>query len=181
MLDDTAGEEARLYELALLYPASLSQKEEQELLHSITALLEEAEGTLVERDLWGARGLAYPIRGHREGKFLILHCSLAPSRLREVDRQLRILKGVLRHLVLTVHSAGPMVKFSERYDRWLKEEETKEQTQKAEREEHVRRQFAERARRQVQRPQPPAERTEVREEQITEQIQKIIADEDITV
>lgn len=180
-LDDTAEEEARLYELALLYPASLLQKEEQELLHSITALLEEAEGKLVERDSWGTRGLAYPIHGHREGKFLILYCSLVPSRLREIDRQLRIMKGVLRHLVLTVRSAGPMVKFSERYDRWLKEEEAKEQTQKAEREEHVRRQFAERARRQVQRSQQKEERTEVREEQITEQIQKIITDKDIDV
>lgn len=180
-LDDTAEEEARLYELALLYPASLSQKEEQELLHSITTLLEEAEGKLVERDLWGTRGLAYPIHGHREGKFLILHCSLAPSRLREIDRQLRIIKGVLRHLVLTVHGAGPMVKFSERYDRWLKEEETKGQTQKTEREEHVRRQFAERALRQANRPQKKAEHTEVKEEQITEQIQKIITDKDIDV
>lgn len=181
VLDDTAEEEARLYELAFLFPASLTQKEEQELLSSITALLEEAEGKIVERDLWSARGLAYPIRGHREGKFLVLHCTLVPSRLREIDRQLRIMKGVLRHLVLAVSGTGPMVKFSERYDRWLKEEETKEQTQKAEREEHVRRQFAERARRQAQRPQQKAERTEVQEEQITEQIQKIISDEDLTI
>lgn len=181
VLDDAVEEETRLYELAFLYPASLSQKEEQEFLTGVTALLEEAEGKIVERDLWSPRGLAYPIRGHREGKFLVLHCSLVPSRLREIDRQLRIMKGVLRHLVLTVHGAGPMVKFSDRYDRWLKEEETKEQTQKAEREEHVRQKFAERARRQVQRPQQKAERTEVREEQITEQIQKIISDEDITV
>lgn len=181
MLDDTAEEEARLYELTLLFPASLPQKEEQEFFGSITALLEETGGKIAERDLWSARGLAYSIRGHREGKFLVLHCSLSPSRLREIDRQLRIMKGVLRHLVLAVRGAGPMVKFSERYDHWLKEEETKEQTQKAVREEHVRRQFAERARRQAQRPQQKAERTEVREEQITEQIQKIISDEDLTI
>lgn len=179
--EDTAEEEARLYEFAILYPSSLSQKEEQEVLHNVVALLEEAGGKTVDRDVWGTRGLAYPIRGHREGKFLILHCTIHPVRVREIDQQLRIMKGVLRHLVLTVHSTGPMVKFSERYDRWLKEEETKGQTQKTEREEHVRRQFAERARRQVHRPQKTTERTEVKEEQITEQIEKIITDKDIDV
>ena len=181
LLEDTAEEEARLYEFAILYPSSLSQKEEQEFLHNITALFEEAGGKPVERDVWGARGLAYPIRGHREGKFLILHYTIDPARVRNIDQQLRIMKGVLRHLVLTVRSAGPIVKFSSRYDLWLKEEATKEQTQKTEKEEHVRRQFTERARRQAQRPQKKAEHTEVKEEQITEQIQKIIADKDIDV
>lgn len=181
VLDDTAEEEARLYELTLLFPASLPQKEEQEFLHSITTLLEEAEGKITERDLWSARGLAYPIRGHREGKFLVLRCALSPSRLRETDRQLRITKGILRHLVLTVCSDKPMVKFSNRYDHWLKEEATKEQTQKAEREERVRQKFAERARRHVQRPPQKTEHAEVREEQIAEQIQKIVSDEDLTM
>lgn len=179
--EDLAEEEARLYEFAVLYPASLSQKEEQGVVRGITTLLEEAGGKLVERDMWSTRGLAYPIHGHREGKFLILHYTIDPVRVREVDQQLRIMKGVLRHLILTVRGVGPMVKFSERYDRWLKEEETKEQTQKTEREEHVRRQIAERARRQAYRPTKKAERTEVKEEQITEQIQKIITDKDIDV
>lgn len=184
--EDTAEEEARLYEFAVLYSASLSQKEEQEVLRNVAALLEEAGGVLVERDVWGARGLAYPIHGHREGKFLVLHCRINPARVRDIDQQLRIMKGVLRHLVLIVHSTKPMVKFSERYDQWLKEEETKEQTQKTEREEQVRRQFAERARRQVSRPQQQpesvsGERAAVTEEQITEQIEKIITDKDIDV
>ncbi|MBI2117744.1 30S ribosomal protein S6 [Candidatus Peregrinibacteria bacterium] len=181
LLEDAAEQEARLYEFAILYPSSLSQKEEQGFLHGVTALLEEAGGKPVERDMWGTRGLAYPIRGHREGKFLILHYTIDPARVRDIDQQLRIMKGVLRHLVLTVRSAGPIVKFSARYDLWLKEEETKEQTQKTEKEEHVRRQLAERARRQAQRPQKKAEHAEVKEEQITEQIQKIITDEDIDV
>lgn len=180
--EDTIEEkEGRLYEFAVLYPSSLPQKEEQELLRSIDTLLEEAGGKLVERDAWGSRGLAYPIRGYREGKFLILHASVDPARVREIDQQLRIMKGVLRHLVLTVRSTGPIVKFSERYDLWLKEEETKVQTQKKEREERARRQFVESARRQAQRPQQKVERTEVKEEQITEQIEKIISDKDIDV
>ena len=179
LVEDAAKEEARLYEFAILYPSSLSQKEEQEVLRDITTLLEEAGGKVVERDMWGARGLAYPIHGHREGKFLILHSTIDPVRIRDVDQQLRIMKGVLRHLVLA--STGPIVKFSQRYDLWLKEEETKEQTQKTEREEHVRQQFAERARRQVHHPQKKAEHTEVKGEQITEQIQRIITDKDIDV
>lgn len=185
-LEDTAEEEARLYEFAILYPSSLSQKEEQGVVRDITALLEEAGGKPVERDMWGTRGLAYPIRGHREGKFLILHYTINPAHVREIDQQLRIMKGVLRHLVLTVQGTGPVVKFSERHDQWLKEQETKDQTQKTEREEQVRRQFAERARRQANRPQKKVEqreeeRTEVKAEQITEQIQKIITDKDIDV
>ncbi|OGJ56859.1 30S ribosomal protein S6 [Candidatus Peribacteria bacterium RIFCSPLOWO2_12_FULL_55_15] len=181
LLEEAAEEEARLYEFAILYPSSLSQKEEQEVLRDVTTLIEEAGGKFRERDVWSTRGLAYPICGHREGKFLILHYTIDPARVREVDQQLRIMKGVLRHLVLMVRSAEPMVKFSERYDLWLKEEDTKDRTQKTEREEHVRRQIADRARRQANRPQKKIEHTEVKEEQITEQIQKIITDKDIDV
>lgn len=179
--DDAAENEARLYEFAILCPSSLPQKEEQELLHSIDALFEEVGGKIVARDAWGSRGLAYPIRGHREGKFLVLHATMDPECVREIDRQLRITKGVLRHLVLTVRSTGPMVKFSERYDLWLKEEEAKTQMQKKEREEHIQRKFVESARRQTQRPQPKVERTEVKEEQIAQQIEKIVSDKDLDV
>lgn len=180
--EDTIEEkEVRLYEFAILYPSSLPQKEEQEMFRSIDALLEEAGGKLVERDTWGSRGLAYPIRGHREGKFLILHATVDPARVREIDQQLRIMKGILRHLVLTVRITGPIVKFSERYDLWLKEEETKVQRQKKEREEHAHRQFVESARRQVQRPRQKTEYVEVKEKQITEQLEKIISDKDIDV
>lgn len=72
-----------------------------------------------------------------------------------------------------------MVKFSERYDLWLKEEEAKTQVQKKEREEHIQRKFVESARRQAQRPPPKVERTEVKEEQIAEQIEKIVSDKDL--
>jgi small subunit ribosomal protein S6 len=142
------SEDTRIYEFCFLYPI-LTQKEEQDLLKEIEGLLGEGTGKQIAKDNWGRRGLAYPIKGYKEGNIIVYHYELDPSRIDEVDEQLRIMKNVLRHLVVKPPKQYQIVKYSEAYEQWLKDRETQEEVKAREREQKVQEQVARKAKRQA--------------------------------
>ncbi|MDQ4070858.1 MAG: 30S ribosomal protein S6, partial [Actinomycetota bacterium] len=52
----------------------------------------------VER--WGKRRLAYEIRRHREGNYVVLEAQAEPAMMADLDRALTLADGVLRHKVI---------------------------------------------------------------------------------
>lgn len=176
--------DTRLYECAVLYPVTLSQKEEGELLKEIEGLFAEAGATLVSKDLWGRRGIAYPIKGETEGKYVIYHYEMDPSHIREIDRALRIMKNLLRHMFVKPPKGYQIRKWSELYEKWLKERETVEQVRVREKEEKLQEQIARKAKKQAdratserKRSEGEAEKPKVTEAELTEQLEKIISED----
>lgn len=168
VLDETP--EAGLYELCVLSPVNLSQKEEQTLLSGIEELFAEAEGKLVAKDAWGRRGLAYRIKKQTEGNFVIYYFEVNPQKLKEVDKQLRILPNVLRHLIvkppkemLPLIAKGTPVKYSERYEQWIKDQATAVETERREEEGRLQKKVADRAKIQ-------AKRTEVKKKEVQKKV-----------
>ena len=60
----------------------------------------EANGTVVEKEEWGLRKLAYPIQFLNEGYYVLLHFNANPEFLAELDRIYNITDSVLRSLVI---------------------------------------------------------------------------------
>lgn len=143
--------DAVLYELCVLYPVNLSQKEEQTLLKDIHALFEEAGGKLTQKDLWGRRGLAYPIKKQTEGNFMIAYYEIDPSKVKEIDRQLRILPNLLRHLIVKPPKGYVIVKYSERFLEWQKSQVTAQETTRKEEEQRLQKKVSDRAKVQAKR------------------------------
>lgn len=168
----------RLYECAVLYPLHLSQKEEQELLKNIETLFAESGGEKIAFDTWGRRGLAYPIRGANEGNIVVYHYHLDPCRVREVDRQIRILPKVLRHLLIKLPEGHKIVRYSEMFETWQEERKTGEAQERINKEEKLKKRVIERV---SKRPLAQPERSTgiLTEKALTEGIEKIISDEDI--
>ena len=164
------SEDTRVYEWCVLYPI-LSQKEEQTLLKEIDAIFAEAGAKEIARDAWGKRGLAYSIKGSTEGNFVMYYFEMDPAKVREVDTQLRILKGILRHMFVKPPKNYQIVKFSETYEKWLKDRETAEEVKTREREEKVQEQIARKAKRQAKL---------ASERKKTEKVEKPIESEDLT-
>lgn len=184
MSDDAT--EPRLYEFAVLYPTDLGQKEEQDLVKSIEEIFAEAGGKQVMKDVWGRRGLAFPVAGHTEGKFIIYYYEIDPSRVKEISQALKILKNLLRHLVLKPPKGYQITKWSERYEQWLKDRERQEEVREREKEERLQEQIARKARRQAERDAATRKKTEeprpaLAEGEITEQIEKLISDDQIDI
>lgn len=120
-LDDAVTEDATLYELCVLAPYPLTQKEEQTVWKEVEALFDEVGAKVTFKDVWGRRGLAYKIGGFAEGAYVIYMVEMGPSKVRELDKQLRILKNVLRHLIVKPPKHYKPIKYSELYTKWEEE------------------------------------------------------------
>ncbi|PIR49519.1 30S ribosomal protein S6 [Candidatus Peregrinibacteria bacterium CG10_big_fil_rev_8_21_14_0_10_54_7] len=181
-----SSEDTRVYEITVLYPASISQKEEQQVLKEIEELLKEADAKLMEKDTWGKRGLAYNIGGHSEGNYAVFYYDMDPGKLKEVDEALRIIPNVLRHLIVKPPKGYQVVKFSEEYERWLKTRETDAEKKRREKEEALQKRVADKAKRQVKRATEQKKDivekiTPIEEEKLTQELEKIISDDEITL
>jgi small subunit ribosomal protein S6 len=57
-------------------------------------------GEVVEVNHWGRRRLAYPIRRHLEGNYVVSQIKLDPSEVPDLESNLRISEEVIRHLIV---------------------------------------------------------------------------------
>lgn len=177
-----SSEDARLYECCILYPYPLSQKEENGLLKEIEAMFSEAGGKLIEKDPWGRRGLAYPIKGAKEGSYIVYYYELDPTKITELEQQLTIHKLVLRHLFVKPPKGYQIVKFGPKYDQWMKERTTVEERRSREREDKLKEKVAEKAKRQAKRADDAkktnkAPRAKVSDAALTEKLDELLSDD----
>ena len=171
-----------LYEICVLIPTNLGQKGEKETIDAIEKLFAEAQGTQVAVDHWGRRGLAYKIAGHEEAKFIIYHYEIPPHAVRELDAQLRITSGVLRHMIIKPPKGYEIVKYSEIYTEWQQNRDSREEESKEAKEEELKKKVVAKARRKVSRAEEEAKdapKEEVKTEEVAEGLDKLISDEDL--
>lgn len=181
---EDGDDEMRLYECCVLYGYPLNQKEEADLQKEIEKAFAEAEASLVAKDIWGRRGIAYPIGGYREGTYVVYHYNLAPSRLRELDRNLRIMKGVLRHIFVKPPKNYEIKKYSELFVAWQEQSKVEAEQREREREEKLRKTVVEKVQRSAKRPAKKREEEEVvtkpvSAQALTQELDKIIADDSL--
>ncbi len=177
-----SSEDVRIYELCLLYPYPFGQKEENDLLKEVEGLFTEVGGKQVAKDKWGRRGLAYDIKGFTEGNFVIYYYELDPAKVKEIDQQLRIMKGVLRHMFVKPPKNYQILKYSDVYEDWLKNRESVDEVRARQKEEKVKEQVAKKAKRQVQKAadeKKSAPAPKMQEDVLTEKLEKLISDDNI--
>jgi small subunit ribosomal protein S6 len=59
-------------------------------------------GTLDKTENWGRKRLAYDIGHHREGNYVVETITGSGELMKEIDRRLRVIDQVIRHLVVRV-------------------------------------------------------------------------------
>jgi len=178
-----SSEDVRVYEVAVMLQPDLDQKSENALLAEIDGLFKEADAKLLFKDPWTKRGLAYKIGGYSEAKFVIYYYEMDPSKLRELDRMLRLTKGVLRHLITLPPDGYEAVSFESAYQDWMKTRETAADMKKRKSEEKLKSAVTAQAKRATKRmdakakPKKKAEPLEMSE--LTESLDKLISDDDL--
>ena len=96
-----------MYEtLCILHP-ELPDARVKELSAWMQKILEGANGTAIQVDVWGMRDLTYTLRKQRRGYYVRLEYESPPAALKELERNLRINEHVLRYLS-TVYTAPPV-------------------------------------------------------------------------
>ncbi len=178
-----SSEDVRVYEFAVMYQPDLDQKGEQSLLKEIDAIFAEAQAKLLFKDPWSRRGLAYKIAGYNEAKFVIYYFEIAPAAIREIDNALRLLKGVMRHLIVIPPKGYEAVSYEEKYQSWLKTRETVAEARVRQKEEKATQKVADKAKRESKRiaAKPKTASAPMEKQKVDASIDKLISDSDLKI
>lgn len=88
------------YELLYVISPRLSAEDVDAMVERVGALIADGGGSVSMVDNWGRRRLAYPIRHHFEGTYVLTYLNMPGERTAEFERALNINEDILRHLLI---------------------------------------------------------------------------------
>jgi small subunit ribosomal protein S6 len=86
----------RSYEALYIVPASMADEDVDISVEKYKTAIEEKGATVDKAERWQKRKLAYPIKGHNEGNYCIMHFSAPPTVPAELSRLFRINDEIIR-------------------------------------------------------------------------------------
>jgi small subunit ribosomal protein S6 len=92
----------RQYELVYIVTPEASDQEVADLHTQIEQIVQRFHGTFDKTENWGRRKLAYEIGHHKEGTYVVETITGSGDLMKEIDRRLRVIDQVIRHLVVRV-------------------------------------------------------------------------------
>ncbi len=174
------AEGARIYECMVLLTMNLSEKEHTNALHSLEQIFEEKGGKKLQQDSWGRHGLAFPIKGQREGQYMVYLYELPQGAAQGIDATLLLEKPVLRHLLVKIPKQYEFTSFADRQAAWEKEKEQETQKREQEREEVLKQKIVHRATKALPvKEVPPLTLPQVEGGSLEEKLTELISDEDL--
>jgi small subunit ribosomal protein S6 len=99
----------RQYELVYILPPDTTEQQVTELHQQIEAVVLRMHGQIEKTEPWGRRRLAYEIGHHKEGVYVLEVINGTGDLMKELDRRLRVMDQVLRHLVVRVDEEKKVV------------------------------------------------------------------------
>ena len=92
----------RKYELVCIIQPELDETAFKGVVERVSGWVKDAGGSVDKVDVWGRRKLSYTIRKQKEGQYVLLNVTLDPKTTGELERNIRYLEPVLRHMLSTV-------------------------------------------------------------------------------
>ena len=99
----------RQYELVYILPPETTEQQATELHEQIAAIVSRMNGTIERSENWGRRKLAYEIGHFREGVYVLEVINGSGELMKEVDRRLKVIDEVVRHLIVRVDEEKKVV------------------------------------------------------------------------
>jgi small subunit ribosomal protein S6 len=88
------------YELVVVMNPEIPEEDVPAAVDRVTAAVTSRGGEVDSVQPWGRRKLAYPIRRHLEGNYLLTNIRLDPARAHELESNFMISEDILRHLLI---------------------------------------------------------------------------------
>src|SRR5215471_10955752 len=92
----------RQYELVYILPPDTTEDKAKELHDQLEAVIVRMHGQIERTENWGRRRMAYEIAHHKEGIYALEVINGSGELMKELDRRLRVMDQVIRHLVARV-------------------------------------------------------------------------------
>jgi small subunit ribosomal protein S6 len=92
----------RQYELIYILPPDTTEEQATELHGLLEPVVARMHGRIEKTENWGRRKLAYEIRHFKEGVYVLEVINGGGELMKELDRRLRVMDQVIRHMVVRV-------------------------------------------------------------------------------
>jgi small subunit ribosomal protein S6 len=92
----------RQYELVYILPPDTTEQQVTELHAQVEAVVSRMDGKIEKTENWGRRKLAYEISRQKEGVYVLQVINGSGELMKELDRRLKVMDQVIRHLVVRV-------------------------------------------------------------------------------
>jgi small subunit ribosomal protein S6 len=92
----------RDYELTVVFNPEIAEEDLPAEIERVNELIAQKGGVVGEANRWGRRRLAYPIKRHREGNYVLTPLKLQADVAAELERNLRGFEQILRYLLVKV-------------------------------------------------------------------------------
>jgi len=92
----------RQYELVYILPPDTTEQQVAELHTQIEGVVSRMNGHIEKTENWGRRRLAYEIGHNKEGVYVLDVINGSGDLMRELDRRLRVIDQVIRHMIVRV-------------------------------------------------------------------------------
>lgn len=104
----------RDYEIVYIFDSALDRTVIDQKLDRFNQLATgDAGGEVTAVEHWGKRQLAYPIRKHDNGYYVVAQLRTVPASLPEFERAIKLDEDVLRYLVVLSEGELPVPRSSE--------------------------------------------------------------------
>jgi small subunit ribosomal protein S6 len=98
----------RQYEVVYIFDSALEESAINERLERFHTLIQSPDGQPPQLSHWGKRTLAFPIKKHDTGYYVVAKFDADPTALPEFERAIKLEDGVLRFLVVVNEGAQPV-------------------------------------------------------------------------
>src|SRR2546425_9399040 len=99
----------RQYELVYILPPDTTEQQVTELHDQLEAVVSRMSGQIEKTENWGRRKLAYEIGHNKEGVYVLEVINGSGELMKELDRRLRVMDLVIRHIVVRVDEEKKVV------------------------------------------------------------------------
>jgi small subunit ribosomal protein S6 len=99
----------RQYELIYILPADATEQQATELHEQVAGVVSRLNGQIERTENWGRRRLAYEIAHQKEGVYVLEVINGSGEVMKEVDRRLRVMDQVVRHMIVRVDEEKKVV------------------------------------------------------------------------
>lgn len=87
------------YESIFIISPEVNEDDTKAIIEKIKGVI-ESSGQLESIDEWGKRKLAYPIKYHNEGYYVLVNFSSEPSFPHELERMYKITDGIIKNIIV---------------------------------------------------------------------------------
>ena len=108
----------RKYELVYIVSPEATDDHVTELHTQIEGIVQRMGGQIEKTENWGRRKLAYEIGRHKEGTYVLEVILGSGELMKEIDRRLKVLDTVIRHLTVRVDEAQEVIERMKAQSYW---------------------------------------------------------------